>query len=193
MNPLLEKLNPCRILSVQEAKEIARIVTADYKFQPIPLYEIESVALKLLQAQESLLNERLVEGMFVNSVEKPRWSLDMPLGSDKYNKAFAEWKSADRQILFKGFEKSTVSTCGYKSKEVDKAGFPLLLVYFKYLGVDDMVLHLGGQRFRNVDNLFPSITLRDLFTEIERYNRTATEKINLEPTENYLERLKIKP
>lgn len=178
---ILSILNESPELSVDKAKKIAEILIA------VPSWdadELEPVALDILQSFEAFKKMKLEKGMFVCEIEKPVFNEDGYTGrsQDIYETYLWDYESALKQVIFAGFE----------SVEMHRAfmriGDSIIMLDFSSNHL--LIINCGNTK---VSEYLPhEATIGDLETEIERYNRTAKEKIHLEFTENVLTILGIK-
>lgn len=108
----------------------------------------------------------LTKEMFVNSVEKPFIPGTTETGRLLiYERKYNEYQSAQEKVILEGFE--MVATCVV-------CGIVPDAIYFQ----NDLLWSIGQMGIKNP-------TVFDFIIEIDRYNRTAKEKIVINYTENF--------
>lgn len=208
MNELLQLLNPIRDYSVEDAMKMAtlqmrvpisEITPDDINGNERWIAERNVRGINLMGSIESIKKMVLTKEMFVCEVEKPviqdvlvddydtdtdegmeKWFTDLGLnekGISEYN----AWQAARAKVLFAGFEISKYDIHIIVFKEGRTDGRATLKFFYGHNGVS---VSLNGEYF-----LPNNPTISDLIHAIEVYNRTPTNKISLEWTENILKLL----
>lgn len=165
---IMETLNPAHIIKWSECKRIVNIICDDEESQYPDRKELDI----LMQSFERVMQMPLTKEMFVCEVEEPdSWNNDGLLDGDKYAKDVRDYNEQKGKVLFEGFEKTE--------------GFLIIMDANIFYNTEDNSLMRGASIIWNP-------TIGDLFIEIERYNRTAAQKIVLNWAPNILPLLNLK-
>lgn len=185
MNTLLPLLNPAGNLTVEKAMEIAELmhecerrVMGERAKLPRPndhnsyraSYKYWHNVAKILQSYETFKQKKLSKEMFC--VDEHAFTNPMDGEQD-----IKMYELAQSKVIFEGFEiTGNANPIPHQSVWLNDH----LFIQFSFVTT---ICHTNNR------NTVESPTIGDLFTEIERYNRTATSKIELKFTPNILKEL----
>lgn len=177
MNTLLPLLNPAGNLTVEKAEEIARLICNER--ERFTYGDQDGETIRLIKSYEKFKEKKLSKEMFVCEVEHPvlKEANDFNiLGTTDYYHKKADYIAAERKVIFEGFE--VMGDVAW-IKQIRSTRDVVRILFNPEFSI---LYSFFGTRIKKA-------TIGDLFTEIERYNRTATSKIELKFTENVLKEL----
>lgn len=176
-----EILNPVRLLTVKEwiklGAEYAKNISDAAHHHVIGEITSKVCAINVMHRWESLLSQQLKKEMFV--CEKPSL-MEYYVGTDGYSHEITgtsyedDLEEASSKVLFEGFEKSHI---------LDVLTFKNIIDYD--YGCEVLNVAYDQEDLKQVADP----TIHDLIVEIDRYNRTAKEKILLNWTDNAIKYL----
>lgn len=169
---LLNILNPVRRLTVAEWIQIAEIIQyKSDKYYDKGFDVTRLIFVKLMQRLEELTKKQLTKKDFVCEVEQPKlenygggYSMEL---LKQFKQLESTYEAAQREVIFEGFEK-------LNDESVHVSGH-LFIVGNGYLFVET--------------NRVYQATLFDLIYHVTKYNETATTKIELKFTPDFVNKL----
>lgn len=158
---------PVKIMRVSDWIRLLDAISTDNPF--ITWSELQS-------NYEHLIHQPLKKGDFVNEVEKPDAYPSPENSFAQFNEKFAAFESAQSALVFDGFEEKKRGTLTLND------GVVSIFIGEAYSSIE----FNKGHRIIEFDH---TPTSYDLIYHISKYNETATNKINLTFTKEFLKKV----